>query len=66
MLLEGSINNELSHSIQLSGLFEAIDKQCLNLQRTAIREQDQQERLEGDFLSSLQTKVHRCQRVAAA
>ena len=56
-VLEESINNELSHSIQLFGLFEAIDKQFLNLQRTVIREQDQQERLEGDFLSSLWTKV---------
>ena len=56
-VLEESINNELSHSIQLFGLFEAIDKQFLNLQRTVIREQDQQERLEGDFLGSLWTKV---------
>lgn len=56
-VLEESINNELSHSVQLFGLFEAIDKQFLNLQRTVIREQDQQERLEGDFLSSLWTKV---------
>lgn len=56
-VLEESINNELSHSIQLFGLFEAIDKQFLNLQRTVIREQDQQERLENDFLSSLWTKV---------
>ncbi|KAL1588766.1 hypothetical protein WHR41_02572 [Cladosporium halotolerans] len=56
-VLEESINNELSHSIALFGLFEAIDKQFLNLQRTVIREQDQQERLENDFLSSLWTKV---------
>lgn len=56
-VLEESINNELTYSIQLFQLFEAIDKQFLNLQRTVIREQDQQERLENDFLGSLWTKV---------
>jgi hypothetical protein len=56
-VLEESINNELTYSISLFQLFEAIDKQFLNLQRTVIREQDQQERLENDFLGSLWTKV---------
>jgi hypothetical protein len=56
-VLEESINNELTYSIQLFQLFEAIDKQFLNLQRSVIREQDTQERLENDFLSSLWTKV---------
>ncbi|CZT20740.1 uncharacterized protein RCC_06598 [Ramularia collo-cygni] len=56
-VLEESINNELTYSIQLFQLFEAIDKQFLNLQRTVIREQDQQERMENDFLGSLWTKV---------
>ncbi|GAB7364979.1 hypothetical protein MBLNU230_g5762t1 [Neophaeotheca triangularis] len=56
-VLEESINNELDYSIQLFALFEAIDKQFLNLQRSVIREQDTQERLENDFLSSLWTKV---------
>ncbi|SMR48642.1 unnamed protein product [Zymoseptoria tritici ST99CH_1A5] len=56
-VLEESINNELAYSIQLFQLFEAIDKQFLNLQRTVIREQDAQERMENDFLSSLWTKV---------
>ncbi|KAK4624820.1 uncharacterized protein CLAFUR5_06009 [Fulvia fulva] len=56
-VLEESINNELTYSIQLFSLFEAIDKQFLNLQRTVIREQDQQERMENDFLGSLWTKV---------
>ena len=56
-VLEESINSELTYSIQLFQLFEAIDKQFLNLQRTVIREQDQQERLENDFLGSLWTKV---------
>lgn len=56
-VLEESINNELTYAIQLFQLFEAIDKQFLNLQRTVIREQDQQERMENDFLGSLWTKV---------
>lgn len=56
-VLEESINNELTYSIQLFQLFEAIDKQFLNLQRTVIREQDTQERMENDFLGSLWTKV---------
>lgn len=56
-VMEESINNELQFSMQLFGLFEAIDKQFLNLHRTVIREQDQQERIESDFLSSLWTRV---------
>ena len=56
-ILEESINNELTYSTQLFQLFEAIDRQFLNLQRSVIREQDTQERLENDFLSSLWTKV---------
>ncbi|KAF2860110.1 hypothetical protein K470DRAFT_217779 [Piedraia hortae CBS 480.64] len=56
-VLEESINNELAHSMQLFQLFEAIDMQFLNLQRSVIREQDTQEKLENDFLSSLWTRV---------
>lgn len=56
-VLEESINNELTYSNSLFQLFEAIDKQFLNLQRTVIREQDTQERMENDFLGSLWTKV---------
>ncbi|KAF7189405.1 hypothetical protein HII31_09250 [Pseudocercospora fuligena] len=56
-VLEESITNELTYSLQLFQLFEAIDKQFLNLQRTVIREQDSQERLESDFLGSLWTRV---------
>lgn len=56
-VLEDAINSELTYSMQLFQLFEAIDKQFLNLQRSVIREQDTQERLEGDFLGSLWTKV---------
>jgi len=56
-VLEDSINNELTYSLQLFQLFEAIEKQFTNLQRSVSREQDTQQRLEGDFLSSLWTKV---------
>ncbi|KAI9838360.1 MAG: hypothetical protein M1819_005628 [Sarea resinae] len=56
-VLEESINTELTYSITLFGLFEAIDRQFLNLQRTVIRESDQQEREEGELLSSLWTRV---------
>jgi hypothetical protein len=56
-ILEDSINNELSHCTAIFGLFEAIDQQFLNLQRTVIREKDKQEREEGELLSSLWTRV---------
>lgn len=42
-VLEESINTELTYSTTLFGLFEAIDRQFLNLQRTVIRETDSQE-----------------------
>ncbi|EEH23069.1 hypothetical protein PABG_05280 [Paracoccidioides brasiliensis Pb03] len=54
---EESINNELTHSTALFALFEAIDRQFLNLQRTVVRESDAQERAEGEMLSSLWTRV---------
>jgi hypothetical protein len=56
-VLEESINSELSASLALFALFEAIDRQFLNLARTVIRESDQQERLESELLSSLWTRV---------
>src|ERR1700761_7420261 len=56
-ILEDSINNELSHCTAIFALFEAIDQQFLNLQRTVIREKDKQEREEGELLSSLWTRV---------
>ncbi|KAH0544370.1 hypothetical protein FGG08_001511 [Glutinoglossum americanum] len=56
-VLEESINNELTYSAQLFALFESIDRQFLNLARTVIRESDQQEREEGELLSSLWTRV---------
>lgn len=56
-VLEESINSELTYSASLFSLFATIDRQFLNLQRTTIRETDNQERLEGEFLSSLWTRV---------
>jgi hypothetical protein len=56
-VLEESINNELTHSTALFALFESIDRQFLNLQRTVVRESDAQERAEGEMLSSLWTRV---------
>jgi len=56
-VLEESINSELTYSTALFSLFEAIDRQFLNLHRTVIRESDTQERLEGELLSSLWTRI---------
>ncbi|PGH03880.1 hypothetical protein AJ79_07238 [Helicocarpus griseus UAMH5409] len=56
-VLEESINSELTHSAALFALFESIDRQFLNLQRTVVRESDAQERAEGEMLSSLWTRV---------
>lgn len=56
-VLEEGINNEITHSGQLLQFFEAIDGKFLNLQRSVVREQDQQDRMEGEFLGSLWTKV---------
>ncbi|KAI9770411.1 MAG: hypothetical protein M1840_003297 [Geoglossum simile] len=56
-VLEESINSELTYSAALFALFESIDRQFLNLARTVIRESDQQEREEGELLSSLWTRV---------
>ena len=56
-VLEEAISGELAHSMQLFQLFEAIDTQFLNLQRSVIREQDTQDALTNDFLSSLWTRT---------
>ncbi|KAL4958712.1 uncharacterized protein BDV14DRAFT_194346 [Aspergillus stella-maris] len=56
-VLEESIEGELTHSTALFALFESIDRQFLNLQRTVVRESDAQERAEGEMLSSLWTRV---------
>ncbi|KAI9714623.1 MAG: hypothetical protein M1828_001160 [Chrysothrix sp. TS-e1954] len=42
-VLESSINQELKHSTALFGLFEAIDRQFLNLHRAAARELNTQQ-----------------------
>ncbi|KAK1061491.1 hypothetical protein LTR74_011005 [Friedmanniomyces endolithicus] len=55
--LEEAIESELKYGVRLFEFFGAIDQQFLNLQRSVIREQDTQDRLENDFLSSLWTKV---------
>lgn len=56
-VLEDAINSELKHSTALFALFETIDRQFLNIQRTVVRESDTQERLESDLLSSLWTRL---------
>ncbi|KAL9115126.1 MAG: hypothetical protein Q9227_000920 [Pyrenula ochraceoflavens] len=56
-VLEEAINTELSRSTALFTLFETIDRQFLNLQRTVVREADTQERMESDLLSSLWSRV---------
>ena len=56
-VLEECINSELTHSTALFALFESIDRQFLNLQRTVVRESNNQERAEGEMLSSLWTRV---------
>lgn len=56
-VLEEAINTELAHSTALFALFEAIDRQFLNLARAVVRETDTQERLESELLSSLWTRV---------
>ena len=56
-VLEDAISSELTHSTTLFALFESIDRQFLNLQRTTVRESDAQERAEGEMLSSLWTRV---------
>jgi hypothetical protein len=56
-VLEDSINSELIHSANLVILFNALERQFTNLHRAVVRETDTQERAEGEFLSSLWTRV---------
>lgn len=56
-VLEEAIENELQHSLALFGLFEAIDRQFLNLARTVVRESSQQDEQHTDLLSSLWTRI---------
>ncbi|ETS77878.1 hypothetical protein PFICI_09940 [Pestalotiopsis fici W106-1] len=56
-VLEEAINNELQHSLALFGLFEAIDRQFLNLARIVVRESSLQDDRHADDLSSLWTRI---------
>ena len=56
-VLEESINSELTHAANLVVLFNAVENQFTNLHRAVARETDAQERAEGEFLSSLWTRV---------
>ncbi|CAN8097684.1 unnamed protein product [Discula destructiva] len=56
-VLEQAIADELHHSLQLFGLFEAIDHQFLNLARTVVREANAQDEAHADLLSSLWTRL---------
>ena len=56
-VLEEAIDSELTYSASLFALFESVDRQFLNLQRNVIRETDEQEREQGEMLSSLWTRV---------
>ncbi|KAL9599792.1 MAG: hypothetical protein Q9219_003578 [cf. Caloplaca sp. 3 TL-2023] len=56
-VLEESINSELTHSTALFALFESIDRQFLNIQRSVVRETDTQDQLHSEFLSSLWVRL---------
>jgi hypothetical protein len=56
-VLEEAIASELHHSLALFGLFEAIDRQFLNLARTVVREASVQDDRHADLLSSLWTRI---------
>lgn len=56
-VLEEAIENELQHSLALFGLFEAIDRQFLNLARIVVRESSHQDEKHADSLSSLWTRI---------
>ncbi|KAI0477401.1 hypothetical protein GGR56DRAFT_665421 [Xylariaceae sp. FL0804] len=56
-VLEEAIESELSHSLALFALFEAIDRQFLNLARMVVREASQQDDAHADLLSSLWTRI---------
>ncbi|KAI1434262.1 hypothetical protein GGR50DRAFT_687767 [Xylaria sp. CBS 124048] len=56
-VLEEAIESELQHSLALFGLFEAIDRQFLNLARLVVRESSLQDEQHADLLSSLWTRI---------
>ncbi|KAI5919608.1 hypothetical protein F4810DRAFT_703407 [Camillea tinctor] len=56
-VLEEAIENELKTSLSLFGLFEAIDRQFLNLARMVVRETSVQDEEHAEFLSSMWTRI---------
>ena len=56
-VLEEAVASELQHSLALFALFEAIDRQFLNLARAAAREASAQDDRHADLLSSLWTRI---------
>ncbi|KAK4462732.1 hypothetical protein QBC42DRAFT_326434 [Cladorrhinum samala] len=56
-VLEEAVTSELSHSLSLFALFEAIDRQFLNLHRTVSREASIQDERHDSLLSSLWTRI---------
>lgn len=56
-VLEEAIESELQHSLAIFGLFEAIDRQFLNLARAVVRESSAQDDKHADLLSSLWTRI---------
>ncbi|KAI0203587.1 hypothetical protein F4808DRAFT_24726 [Astrocystis sublimbata] len=56
-VLEEAIESELQHSLALFSLFEAIDKQFLNLGRLVVHESSLQDEQHADLLSSLWTRI---------
>lgn len=56
-VLEEAIANELQHSLHLFALFEAVDRQFLNLARAVVRESNAQDEQYADLLSSLWARV---------
>lgn len=56
-VLEEAVASELQHSLALFALFEAIDRQFLNLARAVVREASAQDDRHADLLSSLWTRI---------
>ncbi|KAI9701398.1 MAG: hypothetical protein M1820_006489 [Bogoriella megaspora] len=56
-VLEDSIRDELRYATDLFKIFEDVDRKFLNLQRAANREQDTQDRMEDEFLSSMWVRM---------
>lgn len=57
IVLEEAVATELQHSLALFALFEAVDRQFLNLVRTVAREASVQDERHADLLASLWTRI---------